>query len=110
MTAGARYAIYFVPAAQLHLYRFGRSILGYDCYTGTNIGFLDGLDQEFANWLEITDEHSRYGFHATLKAPFRLLPSCSETALTDAFDKLANLRHPMAHIEPEIRALRDFMA
>jgi len=87
-SADARYAIYFVPAAQMSLYQFGRSILGYDCYTGKDVGLLDGLDQEFANWLETTDEPRRYRFHATLKAPFRFPPSCSEAALTDAFDKI----------------------
>ena len=109
-SADARYAIYFVPAAQNDLYQFGRSVLGYDCYTGTDIGLLDGLDQEFANWREITDEPRRYGFHATLKAPFRLPPSCSEATLTDAFDKFAKLDHPMVHIEPEITPLGNFIA
>jgi putative phosphonate metabolism protein len=109
-SADARYAIYFVPAAQMNLYRFGRSILGYDCYTGRDVGSPDGLHQEFANWREITDEPRRYGFHATLKAPFRLSPSCSEAALTDAFDKFAKVGHPVAHIEPEITVLGDFIA
>jgi putative phosphonate metabolism protein len=109
-SADARYAIYFVPSAQMKLYQFGRSILGYDCYTGKDVGLLDGLDQEFANWREMTDEPRRYGFHATLKAPFRLPPSCSQTALTNAFDKFAKLGHPVAHIEPEITALGDFIA
>jgi putative phosphonate metabolism protein len=109
-SAEARYAIYFVPTAQQSLYQFGRSIIGYDCYTGRDVGLLDGLEQEFANWREITDEPRRYGFHATLKAPFRLLPSASEAALTDAFDKFAKLGHPVAPIEPEIAALGDFIA
>src|SRR5215510_3477247 len=109
-SADARYAIYFLPAAQMNLYQFGRSILGYDCYTGKDVGLLDDLEQEFANWREITDEPRRYGFHATLKAPFRLPPSRSEAALTDAFDKFAKLGHPVAHIEPEIITLGDFIA
>ena len=29
-----RYAIYFVPGHDTELYRFGASVLGYDCYTG----------------------------------------------------------------------------
>src|SRR5262245_7611714 len=71
---------------------------------------FDGLEQEFANWREITDEPRRYGFHATLKAPFRLPPSCSEAILTDAFDKFAKLGHPLAHIEPVITVLGEFIA
>ena len=34
MKSGSRYAIYFVPAADQPLFRFGRAVLGYDCYTG----------------------------------------------------------------------------
>jgi len=109
-SAGARYAIYFVPAAQLDFYRFGCSILGYDCYTGRDVDLLDSLHKEFANWREITGEPRRYGFHATLKAPFSLPPSRSEAALTDAFDKFAKLGHPVVHIEPEVTALGDFIA
>jgi len=108
--ADARYAIYFVPAAQTNLYRFGCSIVGYDSYSGGDVDLLDGFDQEFANWREITDEPRRYGFHATLKAPFRLPPSTSEAALTDAFNKFAKRGHPMAHIEPVITVLGDFIA
>jgi len=108
--ANARYGIYFVPAAQTSLYRFGCSLLGYDCYNGGDVGLPDGLDQEFANWQEITDEPRRYGFHATLKAPFRLSPSSPEAALIDAFEKFAQLGHPVAQIEPEITALGDFIA
>jgi hypothetical protein len=32
MNSGSRYAIYFVPAADQPLFRFGRAVLGYDCY------------------------------------------------------------------------------
>ena len=28
---GPRYAIYFVPAREIDLYKFGTSIIGYDC-------------------------------------------------------------------------------
>src|SRR5262245_54858797 len=108
--ADARYAIYFVPAAQTNLYRFGCSILGYDSYSGGDVDLLDGFDQEFANWREIADEPRRYGFHATLKAPFRLPPSSSEAALTDAFNKFVKPGHAVAHIEPVITVLSDFIA
>src|SRR5262249_39128744 len=36
--------------------------------------------------------------------------SCFEGALTDAFDKFAKLGHQVAHIEPEIAVLGDFIA
>ena len=39
-----RYAIYFVPGHETELYRFGASVLGYDCYTGQNVATISGLD------------------------------------------------------------------
>ena len=35
MDDAPRYAMYFVPAAETDLYRFGSAVLRYDCYTGT---------------------------------------------------------------------------
>ena len=65
-----RYAVYFVPAAQSALYRFGAALLGYDCYSGTEIGFPRALPVPEPAWRELTQEPRRYGFHATLNAPF----------------------------------------
>jgi putative phosphonate metabolism protein len=80
-----RYAVYFVPAAQSALHRFGSTLLGYDCYTGNEIGFPDGLPLPEPTWRELTREPRRYGFHATLKAPFRLADGADETELVEAF-------------------------
>ena len=70
MAADPRFAIYFVPAAASALYRFGASVLGYDCYTGEAIAHPQALPE--AEWAKLTAEPTTYGFHATLKAPFRL--------------------------------------
>ena len=78
-----RYAIYVVPRADTALYRFGASVLGYDCYTGNDVGSLAGTEA-FA-WPEIVREPRVYGFHATLKAPFRLGEGISEADLVRAF-------------------------
>jgi hypothetical protein len=67
---GPRYAIYFVPAASLQLYRYGSSILGYDSYTGNSVHFPDAFGSGAVNWSELSATPRRYGFHATLKAPF----------------------------------------
>ena len=80
-----RYAVYFVPAAQSALYRFGASLLGYDCYTGTEIAFPQALPVPEPAWREMTQEPRRYGFHATLKAPFHLADGAGEAALIEAF-------------------------
>jgi putative phosphonate metabolism protein len=107
---GARYAVYFVPAAESELYRFGRSILGYDCYSGEDIPFADGLDLTAGDWRELTNEPRRYGFHATLKAPFHLAPNGTEAQLTDALISFAKNGRQDTRFEPDIRALGDFIA
>src|SRR5258708_16593100 len=78
---GPRYAIYFVPRAQSGLYRYGSAILGYDCYTGKAVDFPDESESGAVNWNELGAEPRRYGFHATLKAPFHLLASHGEGPL-----------------------------
>lgn len=74
-----RYAIYFVPGANTALYRFGASTLGYDGYTGQDMALIDGVDPK--HWLNLVREPRSYGFHATLKAPFRLATGMSESDL-----------------------------
>jgi putative phosphonate metabolism protein len=105
-----RYAIYFVPAAESALYRFGSSILGYDCYTGTDVLPPDQFASDAALWRELTQEPRRYGFHATLKAPFHLAPSCTETQLTSAFASFAALGHAVGRIAPEVALISGFVA
>ena len=77
-----RYAIYFVPPPDSVLYRFGASVLGYDSHRGESLDFPDGVP---AGWPEIVREPQVYGFHATLKAPFRLADGYRESDLLEAF-------------------------
>jgi Protein of unknown function (DUF1045) len=91
MDEGPRYAIYFVPAAGSDLYRFGSSILGYDCYTGEAVTHPDDVTGDAASWCSITEEPRRYGFHATLKAPFHLSRDYTELQLADAVRNFADL-------------------
>jgi putative phosphonate metabolism protein len=107
---GPRYAIYFVPAAQSQLYRYGSSVLGYDCYTGQVVDFPDPSGSAAANWNELSKEPRRYGFHATLKAPFHLLPSHSELQLANALQNFARLGHAIRTFTPALRLLSDFFA
>ena len=73
-----RYAVYFVPAADSALYRFGSAVLQYDCYTGAAVLPPIELRNQADDWRNATEEPRRYGFHATLKAPMACLPSCSK--------------------------------
>jgi hypothetical protein len=106
----ARYAVYFVPAAESNLYRCGSAILGYDCHTGVDAALPDELAPDAAAWHRLTEEPRRYGFHATLKAPFHLSPACTEAQLESAFISFVGLGHHVARIAPEVRMLDGFVA
>jgi len=68
----ARYALYLAPPPDSDLWRFGCRVLGRDAATGATIeGFAPAGCTPQA-WRDIAAEPRRYGFHATLKAPFRL--------------------------------------
>jgi hypothetical protein len=58
-------------------------VLGYDCYTGADVAPPAGTEA-FA-WPELVREPRTYGFHATLKAPFRLADGFSEAEFEQAF-------------------------
>jgi hypothetical protein len=105
-----RYAIYFVPAEDANLYRFGASILGYDCYTGEETPFASDLEIDPKVWTELTEDPRRYGFHATLKAPFYLSPSCTEAQLSNAVANFAAIARTASTFKPTIRLLKDFIA
>lgn len=87
-----RYAIYFVPWQESELYCFGASVLGVDCYTGDAVAFPPGTRDD---WAAVVREPRVYGFHATLKAPFRLAPGASESELATAVDAFARTRSPV---------------
>jgi len=103
-----RYAIYFVPGADTPLYRFGTSVLGYDCRTGQETPFIDGVDT--ASWPAVVKEPKVYGFHATLKAPIRLIEGCNESDLVRAVSEFAAQRAAVAESPLALRALGSFIA
>jgi putative phosphonate metabolism protein len=105
-----RYAIYFVPPANSALYRFGAAFLGFDCYTGDDLGCPDDLEVDAREWAELTHEPRKYGFHATLKAPFRLEPSVTAEDLTAELRRFAAIPRARPAIEPVIQALGRFIA
>lgn len=78
--AGARYAVYFSPAPDSPWAQFGRL-------------WLDGVwrppEMGNAAWQAMLQEPRRYGFHATLKAPFRLAVGTTAEALVQRLDQLA---------------------
>ena len=110
MTEGPRYAIYFVPAADSELHRFGSAVLGYDCHTGAEVPYLPDLTAGAADWAELTQEPRRYGFHATLKAPFFLSPASNEAQLANALENFVTFARSVPTIAPAVRTLGNFIA
>jgi putative phosphonate metabolism protein len=110
MMTGPRYAIYFVPAPDTALYRFGAAALGYDCFTGADIATLKALPVDAGAWRDLTREPRRYGFHATLKAPFRLAEGRTEAELIGEFVEFSRTVDSVPTIEPAVRLLRRFVA
>jgi len=102
-----RYAIYFVPGADTPLHRFGASVLGYDCHSGREVPFIDGVD---ASWPTVTQEPRVYGFHATLKAPFRLAEGSTVSDLERAVETFAADYPAVLGGALAVRALGSFIA
>jgi putative phosphonate metabolism protein len=87
-----RYAIYFAPAAGSDLARFGDRWLGRSVETGAPLEqpSLSGL--EAARLRELTEAPRQYGFHGTLKPPFRLADGCDAGDLRRALAGFAAQR------------------
>jgi 2'-5' RNA ligase len=82
MNPTPRYAIYYTPPPFSHLARFGAGILGYDCYHGTDVpqSDINGADPAVLRLMTVVPR--RYGFHATIVAPFNL-HKCTELDVAD---------------------------
>jgi putative phosphonate metabolism protein len=106
----ARYAIYYAPAPGSSLWSFGSAVLGYDAATGEPRQPLapPGVDTE--EWRAITAQPRRYGFHATLKAPFHLAEGRSEDDLVAAGREFARTQRPFELPSLEIASIEGFVA
>jgi hypothetical protein len=58
----------------------------------------------------MVEEPRRYGFHATLKAPFYVLPACTQAQLIDAFESFAISERQTPAMVPVIELLDGFAA
>lgn len=108
--ATPRYALYFAPPAQSPLWRFGSAALGYDAEAGVEAAPLPLRRFDAARWHEITAEPRRYGFHGTLKAPFRLAPGRSEAELQAACARFAQNRAGFASPGVKLASIGRFLA
>jgi putative phosphonate metabolism protein len=105
-----RYAIYYVPARDSVLDRFGAQLLGYDAWTGATLLFPDFATQTATDWQELTQDPRKYGFHATLKAPMSLASGNTEAELLAACSAFAEKPRVIPVITPVIDAISGFIA
>lgn len=82
-----RYALYFTPDPNSDLADLGDRWLGRNAMTGKALEHPDLPGLAGNDLAAITGPARRYGFHGTLKAPFRLLEGCSETDLLSAMKR-----------------------
>ncbi|MCK0206929.1 DUF1045 domain-containing protein [Starkeya koreensis] len=105
-----RYALYYAPPAQSPLWRFGSAAVGYDAETGAEAQLQPLRRFDGERWREITAEPRRYGFHGTLKAPFRLAPGRNEAELREACAAFAAERAGFACPGVTLASLGRFLA
>jgi putative phosphonate metabolism protein len=104
-----RYAIYYAPPTTSELWQRAARWLGRDPATGSvsndGIAGIDGT-----TLTAITPSATRYGFHATLKAPFPLAAGESRADLEAALQAFS-LRHGRVSLgKLELRLLDGFLA
>ncbi|WP_425040658.1 DUF1045 domain-containing protein [Primorskyibacter sp. S187A] len=105
MSAGyARYGIYFVPQ-DTALAAFGARWLGWDITSGA-----PARQYDLPELAQITTRPRTYGFHATLKAPFRLVPGADEAALRDTLEHVARRHGRIVTDGLELTTLGRFLA
>ncbi|MEM6825261.1 MAG: DUF1045 domain-containing protein [Pseudomonadota bacterium] len=101
-----RYAVYYLPE-DARLVRFGSAWLGWDIESGAMVEqpVVKGADIQAA-----TVTPRRYGFHGTLKPPFRLSKDRTAAELEAAVASFAALRSPVAVAGLELDNLGQFLA
>ncbi|MEO1557279.1 MAG: DUF1045 domain-containing protein [Pseudomonadota bacterium] len=102
-----RYAIYYTPEPGTPLAEFGANWLGWDSAAGAARGHpqVEGLDIA-----QITATPRKYGFHGTIKPPFRLAEGMTAQGLADAVTALCADAAPVTLEGLELARLGRFLA
>lgn len=91
-----RYAVYYAPPRGSPLARFGAGWLGWDPVVGRAVAHPPAPPLTGADIERVTRTPRRYGFHGTLKAPFRLAEGVGYDDLHRAVAGLAAASAPVA--------------
>jgi putative phosphonate metabolism protein len=105
-----RYAIYFAPSEASLLWRTGSRWLGRDAAQDIPLA-QPGVPGHGAEQVSALTQSPRlYGFHATLKPPFRLAKEQSAAGLRDALATFTRERDAFALPALEVASLSGFLA
>lgn len=105
-----RYAIYFTPGKEDPLTKVAERWLGRSAFSGKQLEARSFGAFTAAEVSLFTADPRRYGFHATLKAPFRLAEGKSEAELLEAFQEFAAARTPFLVERIRLARLGGFFA
>jgi putative phosphonate metabolism protein len=110
MSGSPRYALYFTPPRESHLHERGAQAIGWDVDAQADVPQpnFPGIAPE--DQRALTAEPRRYGFHATLKAPFRLADGRSPDDLLNALESFAATRPPILLGPLVVAELGSFLA
>ncbi|QKV17427.1 DUF1045 domain-containing protein [Oricola thermophila] len=105
-----RYAIYFTPPRDHELARAASTWLGRDAFSGLSLPHVEGTGLALGEIAYFTAVPRRYGFHATLKAPFRLADGVSEDELLSMAERFSRESDPVIVPRATISRLGGFFA
>lgn len=106
----ARYALFYAPRPDSLLWRFGSSWLGRCAATGVALPQprVPGIDA--ATLRALTAAPRRYGFHGTLKSPFRLARGARRDDLVAALERFCAKQVSICVPRLELAELDGFLA
>lgn len=106
----ARYAIYFAPALQSPWWQFGTRWLGRDEHLDQLVPQTTVPQLRTQDLQRLTSHPRRYGFHATLKAPFSLQDNYTADDLQARLQALARTLRPVTLGPMQATVLGSFVA
>jgi putative phosphonate metabolism protein len=101
----ARYALYYAPAPDTLFHALGSNWLGRDAWSGSAT-----TQPQVENIADLTGEPRRYGFHATMKAPFALAANKSREDLSAFAVEFTRRQAPVMLHKLRLATLDGFLA
>jgi len=105
-----RHAAYFAPAPGSQAWLLGAQWLGRCPHSGEALTQSAPTGWDAAAFAQCTREPRRYGWHATLKAPFVLPSECTDADLRAGFSELASGVGTPFTLQLELARLGNFLA